>query len=434
MKILFYNPTSAQKRFVPFEAIKGSAFFRRPNYDAMRLAYLSKKHTFIYFDERIEEKPELKPDLVVVNVPLTLSRYVTTTIRNLWPKPARIILYGFYPTLCPQQAKKHADTVVTGDIANIWDDIIRDAQHDALQSSYTSNRKDEYRLDRTIEEKYGFTPVLSQLRTSFGCTCHSSQYDYCYERIIYKDYTQWKLNEAAKEVSRIRRKIIFLRDDDFLYDLAYAMRFLEKCWRYKKMWILQTKSSVFAHNRIFSRLRDTGVRIIHLKEDWLGANLHENISNREFLKEKRRQIGMIHYNRIACGCQIRLGYEGEDFGFYRKLLEFLKKIRIDFIKLAVRTPIPGSETFSYYHRKKQITQDLSLYDQWMPVVHAPDLSPQALYSWMEWLRDRFYSWDSIILRNVSISARLGLYNTIFFYFIPNFSYRNNFLEKVGYPP
>lgn len=434
MRILFYNPTSAQKRFVPFEAIKGSAFFRRPNYDAMRLAHLSRKHDFFYFDERIEPLPDFKPDIVVANVPLTLSRYVTTSIRKKWPKTAKTIFYGFYPTLYPDHSRKCADVTVVGDVANIWDTLIKHARAGTLQSFYTSNRNDHYRVDRMIEEKYGFTPVLSQLRTSFGCTCDPNQYDYCYERIIYKDYTQWKLDKAVKEVSRIHRKIIFLRDDDFLHDLPYAMRFLEQCWRYKKMWILQTKNNVFTHPRIFSRLRDTGVRIIHLKEDWLGPNLHQNITRKEFLKEKRRQIEMIHYNRIACGCQIRLGYEGEDFVFYRKLLEFLKKIRIDFIKLAVRTPIPETKTYSHYRRKKQITEDLSVYDQWMPVIHTPAISSQALYSWMEWLRDRFYSWDSIILRNVSVSARLGLYNTIFFYLIPNFSYRNNFLEKVGYPP
>ena len=84
MKILFYNPATTQKRYIAYEAIKGSAFFRRPNYDAMRLAYLSKEHDFRYYDERIETKPDFSPDLLIANVPLNLSRYVSSTIRKNW--------------------------------------------------------------------------------------------------------------------------------------------------------------------------------------------------------------------------------------------------------------------------------------------------------------------------------------------------------------
>ena len=128
MRILYYNPTTTQKRFVPFEAIRGSAFFRRPNYDAMRLAALSKRHDFFYYDERIEDKPDFNPDVVVTNVPLNLSRYVESTIKKKWGKKAKIICYGFFSTLFPEQNRKFADSVVIGDIVNIWGTIITDPE------------------------------------------------------------------------------------------------------------------------------------------------------------------------------------------------------------------------------------------------------------------------------------------------------------------
>jgi hypothetical protein len=115
-------------------------------------------------------------------------------------------------------------------------------------------------------------------------------------------------------------------------------------------------------------------------------------------------------------------------------LKFLVKLRIDIIELAVQTPLPTTKTYKQYEARSQILHDLSLYDQWMPVVNIPGMAPQAVYSMMEWLRDSFYSWDSIMLRNIIVSPRLGFYNTIFFYLLPNISYRSNFLEKVGYPP
>jgi radical SAM superfamily enzyme YgiQ (UPF0313 family) len=434
MKILFYNPAPTQRRFVPFEAIKGSAFFRRPNYDAMRLAYLSRAHDFFYYDERIEEKPVFPPDIVVVNVPLNLARYIESTVRKKWNGKTKIICYGFYPTLYSEENRKVADTVVIGDIANIWKKILSDAKNKKLAEVYTSDEHDQFRVDRMIEQKYGFTPIVSQLRTSFGCTCSDVQKDFCYENIFYKKFVKWNINSVVEEISRTKRKIIDIRDDDFLYDADYAIKILEKCWRYKKMWIFQTKQHIFDQPHILPFLRDNGVRIIYLKEDWISSNLIRDIENKTFVKEKKHQVDLIHSNRIAVGCKLRLGYDGEHFDFYRTVLKFLMNIKADFIQTTVQTPIPHSNLYNQYYKDNRIVKDLTLYDQWMPVVHLPGIEPQALYSWMEWLRDRFYSWDSILLRNIAVSPKLGIYNTTFFYLIPNLAYRNNFLEKVGYPP
>jgi radical SAM superfamily enzyme YgiQ (UPF0313 family) len=433
MRILFYNPAPTQRRFVPFEAIKGSAFFRKPNYDAMRLSFLSKNHEFAYYDEWIEEKPEFKPDILVVHIPLYLARYVQSTIKKKWCK-AKIVCFGLYSTLFPKLNKRFANTVVIGDIASVWTKILSDFQNNELKDSYRSNNLVNFYVNREIETKYGFTPILSQLKTSFGCRCLSAHRDYCYENILYKNNARWDSKKVVDEITHIKRKIIHIIDDDFLYDIDYAIRILEKCWRYKKMWIFQTSSRLFDHRHLMPILRDDGVRIIYLKEDWLGMDLVNKIEDRTFFKEKEHQISMIHNYRIAVGSKLRLGFEGENYKFYRKLLKFLINTKVDLIEVAVRTPIPRTRIYEEYDKNDKIIKDLSLYDQWMPVLKLPGVSPQALYTWMEWLRDRFYSWDSILLRNIIVSPRLGFYNTIFFYLIPNLSYRNNFLEKVGYPP
>jgi hypothetical protein len=53
---------------------------------------------------------------------------------------------------------------------------------------------------------------------------------------------------------------------------------------------------------------------------------------------------------------------------------------------------------------------------------------------MESARDNFYAIDAILRRGMIVSQKLGVYNSVFFFLIPSLSYRNNFLERVGYPP
>lgn len=434
MRILFYNPTVTQRRFIPFEAIKGSAFFRRPNYDAMRLSYLSNAHEFFYYDEQIGEKPDFSPDILIINVPLNLARYVETTTKDKWGSNTTTICYGIFPTLFPELTKRFSNVVVTGDIVAVLQKILYDYQRKRLADFYQSYGSAEFNVDRKLETKYGFTPVFSQLRTAFGCQCHHEQKHFCHEDILYKKFKRWDINNVVDDVSSIKRKIIYILDDDFLDNIDYAMKLLEKCWRYKKMWLFQTKNNIFDFPKILPRLRDDGVRIIYLKEDWLGTDLVEKIGNKKYIREKEHQVSQIHNYRIAVGCKLRLGFAGEDYKFYQKLLKFLVGIKVDLAEIAAQTPMPKTDVYNKYKRRRQIVKDLTLYDQWMPVVRVPGVTPQALYSWMEWLRDRFYSWDSILLRNILVSPKLGFYNTAFFYLIPNLSYRNNFLERVGYPP
>ena len=434
MRILFYNPAPSQSRFTPFEAIRGSPFFRRPNYDALRLAHLSKRHEFTYCDEHIETLPYVEPDLIVIHVPLNLARHVENLVASKWPEAKAIIGYGSYPTLFPKESKNFCTSVVIGDVAAVWNIILNDFAEHKLAAVYRSDTVNSFAVDRHFENKFGFTPFYSQLRTSYGCHCTDENKDYCYESVLYKNPSRWNLEKATEAVGDTRRKALYVLDDDFLYDMDYGIRLLEKCWRYKKMWVFQTTNEIFKHPKIFPVLRDDGVRIIYLKEDWFGRNVLKDIENDEYAREKEYHINMIHNHRITVGCKIRLGFEGENMKAYQRLMKFLVKLRVDIIELAVQTPLPGTKTYRRYENKNQILHDLSLYDQWMPVVNIPGMAPQAVYSKMEWLRDSFYSWDSIMLRNIIVSPRLGFYNTIFFYLLPNISYRSNFLEKVGYPP
>ncbi len=434
MKILFYNPALAHLKFTPFNPIKGNPFFLRPNYDAMRLTHLSSTHEFIYYDERIEEKPDIRPDLLVVHVPLTHGSLFAQSIKEKWPKPPPTVLFGTYPTLFPREAGRTGAAVASGDIAAVWPRILDDVQRKKLGRSYSSRTAGTFAIRRGAEMKPGYTGIFSQIRTSFGCHCAETQRDYCTEAAMYRQPAHWPLDEAVREITRVKRKAISIIDDDFLFDRDYAVNLLERTWRYKKMWVFQTRPHLFDEPKLLPILQDNGVRIITIKGDWLSEGLTKKIDDRSFLKYIKHQIDMIHNYRMAIGTVLRLGYDGEDIAFYKRLDKFLNALRLDFVEFAVQTPLPGTPLHKKYRRQNMIITDPALYDLWSPIVKTGTLSPKVLYELMETARDNFYAFDSILRRGMIVSQKLGVYNSLFFFLIPNLSYRNNFLEKVGFPP
>jgi radical SAM superfamily enzyme YgiQ (UPF0313 family) len=434
MKIIYFNPATVGHRFTPFDALKGSTFFRRTNFDALRLAHLSRDHEFHYYDEQIEEPPKVKPDLVVMNVPLNLAGYIKPAFKEKWPQTVTTVLCGLYPTLFPDDAKDFASTVIPGDVTQSWPKLIADLAANRTARVYRRSTEISFKTDRAYEGRSGFTSAFAQVRTAFGCHCHPRQADYCPERALYPESVQWPVEDVVEEIKGIRRKTIYILDDDFLCDPDRAIRILERCWAFKKRWIFQTGPGIFNLPGILPRLQDNGVRIIYIKEDWLGNDLTRKILEKSFVKRIEHQINTIHGHRIAVGAKIRLGFEGEDAVFYKALPKFLININLDFIEISTQTPLPRTPTHEQYEKSHRIAPDLALFDLWSPVVKIDSLSHQDLYSGMERTRDYFYSWDSIIKRNALVSQKLGIYNSAFYLLLPNLSYRNNFLEKVGFPP
>jgi radical SAM superfamily enzyme YgiQ (UPF0313 family) len=434
MKIIYFNPAPIVRRFAPFEAIKGSAFFRRLNYDALRLSYLSRGHEFIYYDEQVEDRPSVDPDLLVMNVPLNLADYLPRALREKWPNHPATVLCGVYPTLFPNEAKSISRALLIGDVAANWTRLLADQGNNKSPRLYRDNETTSYKTDRELEARFGFTSAFSQLRTAFGCHCPPEQRDFCAENVLYKILKIGSVRDIVGEVDSIRRKTVYILDDDFLFNPDRAVNILERCWPLKKRWIFQTGPRVFETPEIFPVLQENGVRIIYLKEEWLGNDLKEKIKRREYVRHVEYQINQIHGHRIAVGAKIRLGFEGEDLDFYRMLSKFLVNINLDFVEIAAQTPLPTTPTYERHAQSGLITRDKALYDLWSPVVKIAGISRQVLYAEMETVRDRFYSWDSILKRSALVSQKLGIYNATFYLLLPNLSYRNNFLEKVGYPP
>lgn len=434
MKIVFYNPSPIHLRYNSFNTIKGNPFFLKPNYDAMRIAHLSRGHEFVYYDERIEEQPNIKPDLLVVHLPITTGDHFIRSRKDLWPAATPTVLYGLYPTIFFNEAVKSGATAVKGDIAAVWPRILADTSHGRLQKSYTAFSSGPFATSREAELKPGYTRVFSQMRTSFGCHCAETERDYCPESILYRQYARWPIEEASREIGRLKRKVVYLIDDDFLYDRDYAVNLLDKTWHYKKMWILKTRCQLFNDPALLPVLQEHGVRIIYIKEDWLSGDLTRRIKDRSYIKHIKHQIDLVHNHRIIVGTYLRLGYENEDPDFYQLLDRFLAAIRIDLVEFPVNTPLPRTSIYRQHLRAKAIITDPALFDLWSPVVKIKSLSSKTLYSLMETTRDNFYALDSILRRGMIVSQKLGVYNSVFFFLIPNLSYRNNFLEKVGYPP
>lgn len=346
MRFVYLCPASAAARYLPGMALKGATLFRLADYQAMRLASITApSDDFIYLDERVEEiEMPSGTDLVVMPVTAPAVNRAFELSQQLTGSGLKIIFFGDYPTLKPKVCSNFATSVVRGDITSVWPSILKDIKRNRLKKLYRANNHVSFKVDRRSEDKMGLFRHLAQLYTSFGCTCADEFGGYCSERILYPEVVSMSTSDILTTVSTINKKVIWLKDDDALYDLDRAERLFRQAWSFKKEWIIQTSHRLFERPGFLWLLKEAGVRIIFLKQDWLRTDRITDADDRtEWLKQKRREVDEIHFNRILVGAKVRLEVkEWQRFdakAFYRMLFG----LHIDFLEFSVPTPIPRLE-------------------------------------------------------------------------------------------
>ena len=53
----------------------------------------------------------------------------------------KVVIGGIHPTVLPQEAKEHADSVVVGEVEYLWQNVLRDFEANRLQDFYQAERR-----------------------------------------------------------------------------------------------------------------------------------------------------------------------------------------------------------------------------------------------------------------------------------------------------
>ena len=81
------------------------------------------------------------PDLAAISISLTSSSTKGYKIADALRKQGiKVIIGGNHATYCPEEAKRHANSVVMGEADEIWESVIEDARKNNLQPLYQAPR------------------------------------------------------------------------------------------------------------------------------------------------------------------------------------------------------------------------------------------------------------------------------------------------------
>ena len=338
---------------------------------------------------------------------------------NFRKKGRKVILGGIHTSFNPDEAAKHADTIVCGEAENMWNTVLDDAANNRLQPYY--NAKDfppvktiaplDYRriAKASLREKVDATKSIPIYITR-GCpyTC-----SFCvtpnFTGKLYRTQKPEDLKaqiEVAKEVffkknGKSSKPWFMLCDENLGINkkrLWEALDMLKEC---NIMFSVFLSMNFLEDEETVQKLVEAGcfmalVGIESIKQSNLEAYNKSHVNSPEKIIEiidRCRKAGLNVQGNFLINPNL------DNYDDMKDLVDFISKNNIFMPIMQIITPYPGTSMYKEYKDKGLITdEDWEKYNAINVVIRSPHYDPVEFQHKFMQTYYKAYSWKNIINR------------------------------------
>jgi radical SAM superfamily enzyme YgiQ (UPF0313 family) len=316
-----------------------------------------------------------RPVLVAISALTASINEAYALCRRLRDYKLPVVLGGLHATACPEEASRHADSVVIGAGEAVWPQVLADAAAGALRPVYrasTAGSQPNWPLPRF--DLLGEAPPRYTLQTQRGCPLAC---DFCGASRLLGNFREKPAaavrSELAAITSRTPRPLLELADDNTFagrrdpqelfgaLSAAGARYFTEADWR------------IGQRPEVLAGLADSGcaqvligIESLVFRYPGMGAKLSELCRIMDAVD--RVQEAGVPVN----GCFI-VGAEGETPASLERLVSFILASPLAEVQLTLQTPFPGTGLYRRLRDQGRLLADrdwshYTLFD----VTYQPD--------------------------------------------------------------
>lgn len=328
-----------------------------------------------------------------------------------------VVLGGVHPTLLPDEAARHADSVVVGYAEQSWPELLHDFAGGRMKPRYTQG--EGFHLAglpfprREMLPKRHYT-TRATIEATRGCIYKC---EFCVVPAAWGRPIQKPVAEVVADLRQMRsRKVIFL-DLNIIADLDYAKELFTAMIPLKIRWGGLATTTLAWDEELLDLAARSGCRGILIGFESLSQDsLEETHKSFNMKTDYRVVIERLHERDIAImGCFV-FGFDHDTDDVFEETVAFVEEARIDLPRYAILVPFPGTALFRRLEAEGRIlTRDWTAYDGQHVVYEPKNLTPEALLRGTERAWKTTYSYGSIARRllgsrvqlPVSVGANLG---------------------------
>lgn len=311
-----------------------------------------------------------------------------------------VILGGVHPTILPEEALEHADSVVIGEAEGVWETLLNDFMEGKLMSRYHNPAPD---LSRYVRKD--FKQILKKrlfkivpIMTTRGCPYNC---DFCCVSDLFgKTIRHIPVENVLRDIRESGSRNFMFLDDNIIGHPRYAKELFRALIPLNIKWVGQASISFLRETELLQLAAESGCKILFIGLETVNESemksLKKSMKNNEELQEtikKIKKMGiLIHASMI-------FGFDSDTATVFMETVKFLIKARISTVSFNILTPYPGTKTYRELKEAGRLmTDDWRYYDHNTVVFQPKNMTAIELQQGKTMARTRFYRKLSFFMR------------------------------------
>ncbi len=273
----------------------------------------------------------------------------------------QVVMGGLHVSMCPDEAKRNATSIVIGEGEPVWHDVLRDAEHGQLCSEYKAQKPFNLadapmpRLDLLNKA----APPRYTLQTARGCPFAC---DFCGASRLLGPFREKPVERVRDELAAITsvspRAHIELADDNTFAGRRDAAALLDAFHASNVRWFTECDWRVGERPEILARLAESGCVQLLIGVEALELSAFSGMgAKRAPLSRVMDALHNIQCAGIAViGCFV-VGTDNDDEQQLQLLGEWLLEAPLADVQLTVQTPFPGTALRTRLAREGRLLAD-----------------------------------------------------------------------------
>ena len=342
-------------------------------------------------------------DLVGISVMTYLAPRAYEIAAKFRARGVKVVLGGIHVSMCPEEAKEHADSIVVGESEKTWPILVEDFRRGELKSLY--EEKDLPKLENLpIPRRELFKPnsywTTNCVQTSRGCPFAC---DFCTVTIFGGNQFRLRpIEQVIEEVKRLKKGFVVFVDDNIAGNKAYAKQLFKALIPLKINWGSQASLTMARDPELLDLAAKSGCTALFIGVESISE---ENLAaaNKRFNKvdKYKEEFRRFHDYGILIQTGMIFGFDHDDESAFERTVEFLEENNIELAMFNILTPLPGTNLYKKMDAEGRIIdRDWSHYDGRHVVFKPKLMTPETLQEGFLWAYHKFFSYPSMIKRIV----------------------------------
>ncbi len=409
MNLLLIAPANVDEKR---RGMQGKAF-QLPPFSLAAVASATPENVNIrILDEAIEPVDYNYPaDLVGITVLTRFAPHAYEIADEFRKRGVKVVLGGLHPSVLPDEAIQHADSVVIGEAEGAWNLLINDFEKNKLKKFYKNSDFPDLknikspRRDLFKKARYLFTGMV---QTTRGCPFNCS---FCSVTNFFGGrYRTRPVECVIKEIRSLKTKFIGFSDDNIFGNRIYARKLFNALKYEGVIWMAQSSINIADDPELLHLAARSGCKGLFVGLESADAEslvqMHKGFQKPQKFAES---VARLHDEGIGIMGAFVLGSDNEDTSIFQKTLEFARKIKLDLAQFSILTPYPGTVLYNKLLKENRIFNfDWAKYDAGNAVFRPLKMTAEKLKEEVDKLWREFYRFDEILFRLLTLGKRLPI--------------------------